>query len=398
MKTVHIIGIGMSAQSATVEAVQCIEQADVLIGAPRMLEAFSHLNKPSYSAYHPDAVFALIDASDQTRFAVLVSGDVGFYSAASAILERLTLFDVQLIPGVSAVSALCAKCKLPWHDAALMSLHANEGDIVSCVRRHAKTVCLTGNNVHQIGRVLCEAGMGALTVYVGEHLGYEDECIRTMQVRELATCHTAPLCTLLIENDAFDARARSGVPDDAFIRGNDVPMTKSEVRAITLSKLDLSPKSICYDVGAGTGSVTVEMALNAYRGHVYAIDSNPRALELVAQNCTRFRIGNVTQVLGRAPQILVDLPAPDAAFIGGSGGEMESIVEALLQKNPRVRLVANAVMLESAYDALEAFSRAGVNGVELVQVSVARAKPVAGRHMLLGQNPVFLISGGGGRE
>ena len=161
----------------------------------------------------------------------------------------------------------------------------------------------------------------------------ETERLLTCPVSEIQALDAGALCVLLIENPNYDSRIRLGIPDEEFIRGN-VPMTKAEVRAVSLSKLNLSPHSVCCDIGAGTGSVTVEMAVAAYQGHVYAVEQIEEATALIRENCGNFHIGNVTVIPGNAPEALDNLPTLDAAFIGGNGGQLKEIVSALLKNNP----------------------------------------------------------------
>ncbi|MBQ1460114.1 MAG: precorrin-6Y C5,15-methyltransferase (decarboxylating) subunit CbiT, partial [Oscillospiraceae bacterium] len=184
--------------------------------------------------------------------------------------------------------------------------------------------------------------------------------------------------------------------DGEFVRG-EVPMTKAEIRAISMSKLLPRPDDVCCDVGCGTGSVTVEMALAAWRGHVYAIDKNEEAVALTERNCAAFHLGNVTVRHGGAPEALNDLPPLDVVFVGGSGKNMDAIFDAVLGKNPRAHIVVNAIALESVQAALNAFAAHGL-AAEVVQVGVAAAKTVAGLHMMMAQNPIFIISGGGRDE
>ncbi|HWR23797.1 MAG TPA: precorrin-6y C5,15-methyltransferase (decarboxylating) subunit CbiE [Feifaniaceae bacterium] len=393
MKRVAIIGVGMGADTVTGEGLNAIEQAEVLLGAPRMLSEFSRFEKPSYAVYEPEKVRALLDESKMRRFAVLVSGDTGFYSAADGLIETLSGYEVKLIPGVSSVSYFFAKIKRPWQDAALLSCHGRGANLTDTVRRNCRTFALTGGNLDALAKGLTEAGFGGLTVTVGESLGAENERIFTLPVNELVKTPVSNLSVLLIENPDAGARIRFGIPDGEFTRGN-APMTKSEVRAVSMSRLALSPDAVCCDIGAGTGSVTVEMALAAYEGHVYAVDQNEGAVSLVAENCRRFHIGNVTPVLGSAPGALSSLPPMDAAFIGGSGGAMEDIFAAVLSKNPYARIVVNAIALETLHAAAGAFKAHGILP-EIVQLNAARAKPARGLHMMLAQNPIFIVSGGG---
>ncbi len=393
MKYVSIIGMGMSADTITQEGLRAIQNADALVGAQRMLDAFASLQMPCYAEYLPDSVLGVIVGSGHQNFAVLVSGDTGFYSAADGLAAILADYNVTFIPGVSSLSYFFARIKQPWQDAKLLSCHGRDANLTDTVRRNSLTFTLTGGNVNALAAQLANAGFGALTAHIGENLGSADERIFPLTVAKLCDTLVGQLSVLLVENPGFDTRVRCGIPDDEFIRG-DVPMTKSEVRAITLSKLALRPNAVCCDVGAGTGSATVEMALAAYEGYVYAIDKNERSVELVKQNCRAFHIGNVSLIYGIAPDALAGLPKLNAAFIGGSGGNMPDIVSALLRNNPNVRIVINAVALESVSAAIDAFTQNGLTP-EVVQVSCARAKAVAALHMMTAQNPVFIISGGG---
>ena len=169
-------------------------------------------------------------------------------------------------------------------------------------------------------------------------------------------------------------------------------MTKAEVRAVILSKLALRPEEVCGDIGAGTGSVTVEMALSAWKGKVYAVERKQEAMDLVRANCERFHIGNVIPVLDSAPEALQDLPPLDAAFLGGSGGEVEAIVDLLLERNPKIRIVVSAIALETVHAALTALENRGLS-CEVVQVGISRARRAGDLHLLMAQNPVFIISG-----
>jgi precorrin-6Y C5,15-methyltransferase (decarboxylating) len=205
----------------------------------------------------------------------------------------------------------------------------------------------------------------------------------------------ASLTVLLLENPDFDPRVRTGIADDEFIRG-DAPMTKAEVRAIVLSKLALSPDGVCADIGAGTGSVSVEMALAAYNGRVYAIEKEADACALIGRNMRKFQVGNVEILEQEATRALEDLsnaPPPvglDAVFIGGSGGgaNLEKIINIVCAKHPGARIVLTAVTLKTAHTALELLPNA-----ECVQIGVSRLQ----KGMLRANNPIFVISGGGGK-
>ena len=169
-------------------------------------------------------------------------------------------------------------------------------------------------------------------------------------------------------------------------------MTKREVRAAALSLLEVEEDDVLWDVGAGTGSVSVELALLARRGRVYAVERKGEALSLICANRTRFGAWNLVPVRGTAPAALEDLPAPDGVFVGGSGGELDAILAAALGKNPGVRLCVSAIALETLSAAAAAFAARGLEA-QVTQIWAARSKGAGGLNLMMGQNPVWLISG-----
>lgn len=182
-----------------------------------------------------------------------------------------------------------------------------------------------------------------------------------------------------------------GLPDSCFIQG-EAPMTKEEIRALTLTKLRLTEDSIVLDIGAGTGSITVECALLAKRGKVYAVEKNPQALELIKKNCEKFKLTNVQVIAGEAPVCLSDLPQLDRIVIGGSGGNLQEMV-AMAQNllKPGGILVINAILLETAYLGLSALKEEGFIEEDIISVFVARGRKLGGKTALKPLNPVFII-------
>jgi precorrin-6Y C5,15-methyltransferase (decarboxylating) len=278
----------------------------------------------------------------------------------------------------------------------LISCHGLDTNIVSSVRRNRFTFALTGKNIPELQNELIKYGFGDLKVWIGENLGSDEESIQESKISDLEGMEFSSLTVLIIENPDFDSRIRTGIPDEEFIRGK-VPMTKSEVRAVCLSKLALSPNDIAYDIGCGTGSVTIEMAFSAYDGKVYAFDKNEEAIALLEQNCQKFHLDNVEPLCGLAPECLKGLPVPDVAFIGGSSGNMEEIVSYLHGTNNEMRFVITAVTIESAMAGLDSLKNVGISG-DIVQVAVSKGRQIGDLHMLMAQNPIFIISGSGQDE
>ncbi len=183
-----------------------------------------------------------------------------------------------------------------------------------------------------------------------------------------------------------------GIPDECFTRGK-VPMTGAEVRAVSLSKLALNVDSIVYDIGAGTGSVTVEAALTAGAGMVYAIERKPAAQALIRENIKKFGIANSRLVTGEAPGCLSPLPAPDRVFIGGSGGNLREIIEFIDHRlDKRGRVVMNAVTVESVYNGILLLEEKGYQ-VGAVNVSCSRLRKTGEFHMWQAGSPVTVIWG-----
>ncbi len=183
----------------------------------------------------------------------------------------------------------------------------------------------------------------------------------------------------------------SGIGDEEFIRG-DVPMSKEEVRAAAVSRLRIRPADVVWDVGAGTGSVSVAMARAARQGHVYAVERLPEACDLIRANRDRFGTWNLTVVQGMAEEAIHELPAPDAVFIGGSRGQMGAVIRRALQANPKARILISSILVETLGEAVAELTRAGLS-VSVVQIAASTSKNVGKKHMMLAGNPIFLIGG-----
>ena len=182
-----------------------------------------------------------------------------------------------------------------------------------------------------------------------------------------------------------------GIPDSEFIRGN-VPMTKEEVRAASISKLRLEKNSVVYDIGSGTGSVSAEIARLSKGIKVFAVDSNPEAAELTKKNLEKFGLKNAEVVQGKAPSALESLPFPTHAFIGGSGGNLIEILNVLKRKNPEIRIVLNAVTLESVSKIDEIIKAYGLTDYEIVQFFITKTQKVGNHNLFKSNNPVVVFS------
>lgn len=418
MRKVTIIGAGPgNPDLLSRAALDAIDIADVVIGAHRALAGIDvppdvvrcELVKTA------DIVAALTDAASWQRAVVVMTGDVGLFSGARRLVEALSgdaQVDVHVIPGISSASYLAARLARPWQNWRFASAHGVACDIVAEAERSGELFLATsgGEDPSRLSGELVQAGFGDARVTVAERLSYPEERITCATASEIAGQTFDDLNVMLIEpagsagSPAGSSASRaasfrwpyasSGIPDELFIRG-DVPMTKQEVRAVALAKLRLTATDTVWDVGAGTGSVSIEAALVARAGSVWAVERNAAGVRLIRENADAFGCGNVHAVPGVAPEALAKLPVPDAVFVGGSAGELPSIVEAALEKNSQVRLCVPCVTVETLTEACALLSGSRFKGFEACQVSAARAEAVGSHHLMKAQNPVFLVSARG---
>lgn len=394
---VTLIGMGSGQpENLTLQGLAALRQADLILGARRLLAVLpAGCTENRAAAYRPDEVAELLQTSGAENAVLVYSGDTGFYSGASSMMEKLEALGVRarVLPGLSSIQLLAAALGRPWQGWNLVSAHGRTCDPVAECMQGRPTFFLTGGSEDPatLCAQLAAEGFGDVQGVVGQCLGTPEEKLFRGSVKELAAGRFNSLSVLLVEAAEVLPRRAPGLPDEAFERG-DVPMTKQEVRAAVLAKLAVRPEDILWDVGAGTGSVSVELALAAPRGRVYAVECRPEGCALIKANREKFRTRNLVLVEGLAPAALSDLPAPDAVFIGGSKGSLAAIVDATLDKNPDARICVSAIALETLSAAVAALTAKG-RTVQVSQIAVSRAKAVGGLHLMMAQNPIYLITG-----
>lgn len=398
---ISLVGIGMGAEKTlTLEGKKAFDEAELLIGAKRMTEAVQKPGQSVLHEYRSEKIVEYIKAHPEYRtVAIALSGDVGFYSGAKKLVDLLE-GNVEVICGISSVVYFMAKIGLSWDDAKIVSAHGRKCNLVSLIRHNPKMFSILGteDGVASLARKLVYYGMGDVILYVGENLSYENEKIFHDKAENLTEYRGDALSVVTAYNEnATPLSAVHGIRDEEFLRGK-APMTKEEVRTVSLSKLCLGEDSVCYDVGAGTGSVSIEMALRAWNGEVYAIEKKEDALGLLKENRQKFAVDNLKIIPGTAPEAMMELPVPTHAFIGGSSGNMNEIVKLLLEKNPEVRIVINCITLETVTEAMNAIRDFNLTDVDIVQLGAARSKTVGRYHMMMGENPIYIISCSGRGE
>lgn len=403
---ISLVGIGMgTVKTMTAQAEEAVRSADCLIGAERMLDAVRDMEaaegKPMLAEYRADQILLYLRSHPEYReTAVLFSGDTGFHSGAKGLADLLRKempeWEVQMVPGIASAVYLAARLKTSWEDAALVSLHGKEENFIQTVSRSRKTFLLLGGKdagKRALER-LREYGMDEVILHVGTRLSYPDERILSGTVQELVETDLDGLSVALAENPFPSLCACCHVPDEEFIRGN-VPMTKEEVRAVSIAALRLTENAVVYDIGAGTGSVSVEAALSGTGIRVYAVEKNQEAVSLICQNRKKFRTDGIRVVSGKAPEALEDLEAPTHVFIGGSSGNLKEILRTVLDRSPEARIVVNAISLETVSEAMEAAEEGLLKDAQITQIMASRSRQLGRYHMMTGQNPVYIISAGG---
>ena len=391
-RIVNVIGIGMGGDGLTMTAKQRIDASDLVVGAKRMVESVAY-GKDTLEEYRSDEIIDYLRKNPKYRnISVLMSGDIGFYSGAKKLLDKLDReeFEVHTEPGISSAVYLCSKIGTSWQDVYMTSAHGREANLVGLSRIHSKVFTLLSeeDSVHAMAKQFIDYDMD-VTITVGQDFGYETERIFTGSPKDVLGQSFGKLCVALIQNDSPVTSNAISIPDEEFTRG-DAPMTKSEVRALSVAKLKLSDDSVIYDIGAGTGSVSIEMALVAVNGMVYAIEKEDPAADLIEVNKVKFKAPNVQVIRGLAPEAMADLPTPTHAFIGGSSGNLKDIIKCLLDKNPDIRVVINSVTIETLEETTQVIKEFDLVEEEITCINVSKARKLGKYHLMTAQNPVYI--------
>lgn len=409
----HIIlaGIGMGNDACMTKAVSdAIESADILLGASRMIEKYSAKieKKPYYLAEQiiPYLHEICEDTEKFSNVLILFSGDTGFYSGSrklymaikNEISEGKLNADVSILPGISSVSYMAAAVGENYSDAYICSIHGVKlSNITSRISRHAKTFMLMSGvkDVNMLGQLLSSDdryGLQNSSVTVGYQLSYPDENISVLSPQECTKLKREGLYICMIKNpNPVAANVTPHIKDAEFIREK-VPMTKEEIRHVSICKLHLKSDSVLYDVGSGTGSIAVEAASLSNDMEVYAIEQKENAVQLITQNKEKHGLENIHVINAKAPDGMENLPVPTHAFIGGSGGNLKEIIEALKAKNPHIRIVINAISMETICEIKEILAAYDVKNEDIVQLQVSRSKQIGHYHLMQAENPVWICS------
>ena len=409
---VYIIGVGPSGVSSlTPETRHIIDCVEILFGGERLLNMLiSATGQRVIIRNNLAEVSERIKANlGQKRMAVLASGDPSFYGIAKYLIGKFGKDIFEIIPNVSSMQLAFAKIRESWDDATFVSVHSRPvEDIVETVRSSHKIGIFTDeeHTPAAIARVLLAHGVDGYQAYVCQELGGEDEKVIETDLYGLSKKRFSSLNILILlraqqgkVEDEFCHRSL-GIPDEEFHRrrpGGGL-ITKLEVRAVSLAKMRLTEGSVVWDIGAGSGAVSIEASFLARNGRIFAIEKNTEDIAIIRKNLRRFGVSNVEVIQTMAPDRLAELPDPNVVFIGGSGGKIEVILDIACRRlRPEGHIVINVVTLENLDASVKGLKARGFTA-EVTLINIARSKDIANLIRLEALNPVFVITGWGETE
>ncbi|WP_407309310.1 precorrin-6y C5,15-methyltransferase (decarboxylating) subunit CbiE [Desulfosporosinus sp. SB140] len=405
---IQVIGIGPGRPEWLPPAInELVKHCNVLIGGSRALKLFPDFSGNQYCLSGDlNASLSVIKNAllEENVVGVLVSGDPGFFSFLPRLKKEFPEERIEVYPGISSLQFAFARAGLPWQEASFVSVHGRELSVLPEIITRPTGVLTGGDNTPQkVAQFYWEQGYN-LNISVGNALAYPEEVWLTMDAEHLAQEQTILKNAIMIlyptlvpqtrpetRHNAESALGfRIGIPDQEFLRGK-VPMTKSEIRVQVLAKAQISRSDCVVDIGAGTGSISIEAAGFASEGVVYAIEHNPEAQALILANQRKFHVPNLQLILGAAPDVFGELPPVNVCIIGGSNGRLQDILLNL----PLIeggRIVMTAVTIETMAQGLKLLKELNYQDIDVVSIQAVRWQPVQTLHMAQALNPVFILS------
>lgn len=408
MAKIAIIGIGDDGLQAVPPAVsQRIEQAELLLGLQRTLDLLPSSLAGERIAISGDLqeLAKQVHAIGERRAVVLVFGDPMFYGLARYITDEFGKDRFEVVPHVSSMQLAFARVMESWDDAYLTNLanHSLDG-VVEKIRTADKVGLFTTNTAgpNQVAEALLAKRIDYFDAYVCENLGARNERVTRGSLEEIADQTFEPLNVMvLVRQREIPDRPREAVgrrlfgnPDEVFIQSRPKYglLTTAEVRSLALAQMDIWRDSIVWDVGAGSGSVSVEAAQLATDGTVYAIEMDPEDHQLIDANAKRFNVKNVVPILDKAPDAWANLPDPDCVFVAGGGREVIRIAEAAYPRlRPEGRLVIHLASIDNLTELRQAL-RAHNDNVQVWMINLSRGTDQLDRLTFDPLKPSFLVA------
>ncbi len=405
---VSLVGMGMGDEDLmTLEAHRALSGQDVYFGSPRLMALLPE-NVVKYPLYEPDGVLkqlrkmVLDNPNVSLKAAVLFSGDTGFYSGAKKMSAAIKAFsdnsgietEIKYYPGMSSLSYFSSKVGISYDNAVILSHHGRSANVISEIMMNRKVFLLSSDaaELKVISGKLKDAGLSGITIHAGYDLSSDEEKILTIKAEEYDVLPDNGICCAFFINDTELLPVTPSLGDRFFLRG-DSPMTKEEVRMVSICKLKLPRDAVLYDVGSGTGSIAVECARLSNDMRVYAIESRKEAAALIASNAARAGLENVKVINAPAPAAFKELESPGYVFIGGSGGRLKEIVEAIAaKKQGRIRFVINAVTMETLVTIVGLMDELKATDTEVVGLQVSRSAKKGRYHMMKSENQIYIAA------
>jgi precorrin-6Y C5,15-methyltransferase (decarboxylating) len=381
------------------KAVSVMKNAHGIIGAKRLIPVLSELTGRTEGFYPfgkiDDTLQLAEELGKEGDVAITVSGDPLLYSFFKTIQTKRPDWDIEVIPGIGSLQMLGAAFGQTMEEAEIISVHGRKksrGSIALAVQEHEKCffLCSKEQGPAWLSEIMLEYELDQVTVYAGANLSYEDQLLESGSPEEMAKKEFPGLSVAMIYNPEPRKIAKKAfLQDEDFVRGK-TPMTKEEIRAILLMKLRLTPDSIVWDIGAGTGSVSIECARQCPYGEVHSVERSPEAVALIGKNKEKFETDHLFIYQGHAMEIIPDLPVPDAVFIGGSGGELEEVLQYLADLKMQIRVVITAVTVETIAECSEYLGKLDPDYV-ITQVTAGRSRKIGSYHIMDTNNPVMIF-------
>ena len=400
---ITLAGIGMGGKTLmTIETLMAIQDADVIMGAKRVIDTVDRDVK-KYPYYLAKDIIPLLDEMPSGKVTILYSGDSGFYSGSAKLYEKLLEYKdshkerqvvIRLLPGISSVSYLASKLGKTYENANILSIHGRQiNNIIRRISCHKDNYILVSGkeDITDICEKLVNKGMGDLIITAGMNLSYPDETIVSFKPGDDIKLEEGIYTLYICNPGAVSKEVGVSLKDDEMIRDS-VPMTKEEIRDISISKLHLKSDSVLYDIGSGTGSIAVASALLSDDINVYAIEMKDEAVELINKNKDKIMLDNINVIKAKAPDGLKKLPKATHAFIGGSSGNMKEIIMALRDINLGMRVVINAVSLETIGEISSILNDFNIENEEIIQVQVDRGYKAGSHRLMKAENPVYICA------
>ncbi len=420
---VYVIGIGYKPLS--IKASEVIRTSQVILASKRLFEVFKEY-KEFEAVKERIRVINNVDetiefiksriSDSKSNIILLASGDPLFFGIGRRVIKEFGKETIEIIPDLSSIQMAFSRLKEPWDDAFLMSLHGGPDpekrrrlpyeihDIPALLIKHKKIAILTDreNNPSEIARVLRQSPVAhslSPVMSVCERLGYHDERITEGSLEDIAEMRFSEPNVVVIqrtEDITHKTDILFGLNEDEFVHSRGL-ITKDEVRAVVIHKLRLPQRGVFWDIGAGSGSISIEVARLCPGLRVYAIERDSEQLRNIRENKVRFEANNLEIIKGMAPDILSEIPEPDRVFVGGSGGRLREIIDVIDTRIGSGIIVITATTLETLNDSFSLFKERDYR-VDVVEINVAGLKPLGSGHHLYSKNPVFIITGSRDRD